>query len=46
MNRCRWEDNVNINLQIGLGDMDWIALVQDMDRWWVLVNAVMKIQVP
>jgi len=28
------------------GDMDWINLTQDKDRWWVLVNAVMNLLVP
>jgi hypothetical protein len=23
---------------IGLGDMEWIQLAQDRDRWWVLVT--------
>ena len=27
-------------------DMDWIALTQDKDRWWELVNAVMNLRVP
>ena len=41
--RCRWEDNINIQLQgVGLGDIDWIDLAQDKDRWWALVNAVMN----
>jgi hypothetical protein len=26
--------------------MDWIDLAQDKDRWWVLVNAEMHLQVP
>ena len=26
--------------------MDWIALVLDWYRWWVLVNVVMKLRVP
>ena len=29
-----------------LGDMDWIDMVQDRDRWRALVNAVMKFQSP
>jgi hypothetical protein len=38
--RCRWEDNIKINL-IEIHDvMDWIHLAQDRDRWQVLVNTV------
>jgi hypothetical protein len=29
-----------------MGDMDWIALAQDRDRLWALVNAVMNLRVP
>ena len=28
------------------GCMDWIDLLQDKDRWWALVNAVMNHRVP
>jgi len=27
---------------MGCGGMDWIDLAQDRDRWWELVNTVMK----
>ena len=45
--RCRWEDNINMNLQeVGCGGTDWIGLVQDRDRWRTLVSAVMNLRVP
>jgi hypothetical protein len=45
--RCRWEDNIKIDLQeVGLEVIDWIELAQDRDRWRALVNAVMNLRVP
>jgi len=45
--RRRWEDNIKIHLQeVGCGGMDWIELVQDRDRLWAVVNAVMNLRVP
>jgi len=44
--RSRWENNIKMDLQeVECGDMDWIKLAQDRDRWWALVNAVMNIRV-
>jgi hypothetical protein len=41
--RCRWEDNIKMDLrEIGFGNVDWIHLAQDRDRWWALVNTVMN----
>jgi hypothetical protein len=40
-----WEDNIKIQ-HAGCGDMDWIDLVQDRDKWRALVNAVMNLLVP
>jgi hypothetical protein len=28
------------------GDMNWIGLAEDRDRWWAVVNAVMNLRVP
>jgi len=45
--RRRWVDNIKMDLQeVGCGYMDWIGLVQDRDRWWTLVSAVMNLRVP
>jgi hypothetical protein len=45
--RCRWEDNIKMDLQgVGFVGMDWIEVAQDRDRWRALVIAVMNIQVP
>jgi hypothetical protein len=32
--------------EVGFGDMDWIELAQDRDRWRVLVNATLNVRVP
>jgi hypothetical protein len=45
--RRRWEDNIKMNLrETGFGDVDWIHLAQDWDRWRALVNTVMNLRVP
>jgi hypothetical protein len=33
-------------LEIGWRGVDWIDLAQDMDKWRMNVNAVMKLRVP
>jgi hypothetical protein len=44
--RHRWEDGIRMDLrEIGWEDVEWIHLVQDRDRWRVLVNAVINLQV-
>jgi hypothetical protein len=45
--RRRWEDNIKLDLrEIVFGDVDWINLARDRDRWRVLVNTVMNLRVP
>jgi hypothetical protein len=45
--RRRWVDNIKINLgELGWGDVDWIGLAQDRNRWRALVNLVLNPRVP
>ena len=45
--RCRWVDNIRMDLQeVGCGYMEWIGLARDRDRWRILVSAVMNLRVP
>jgi hypothetical protein len=44
--RRRWVDNIRIDRgEVGLGDMDWIGLAQDRNRWRALVNSVLNLRV-
>jgi hypothetical protein len=31
-------------VEMGWGDVDWIGLAQDRNKWRALVNSVMKLQ--
>jgi hypothetical protein len=45
--RRRWADNIRMDLvEVGWGDVDWIRLAQDRDRWRALVNSVLNLRVP
>jgi hypothetical protein len=45
--RRRWVDNIRMDLgEVGWGDVDWIGLAQDRNRWRALVNSVMNLLVP
>ncbi|KAJ4428247.1 hypothetical protein ANN_24264 [Periplaneta americana] len=45
--RCRWEDNIKMDLrEVGYDDREWINLAQDRDRWRAYVRATMNLQVP
>jgi hypothetical protein len=40
--RLRWMDFG----KVGWGDVDWIGLAQDRNRWRALVNSALKLRVP
>ena len=45
--RCRWENNIKMDLQeVGGGCGDWMELAQDRDKWRALVSTVMNLRVP
>jgi hypothetical protein len=42
----RWEYNIKIDLkEIGWQGVGWIDVGRDMEKWWVLLNLVINIQV-
>jgi hypothetical protein len=42
--RRRWLDNIRIDLgEMGWGDVDWIGLFRDRNRWRALVNSVLNL---
>jgi hypothetical protein len=45
--RRRRVDYIGMDLvQVGWGDVDWIGLAQDRNRWRALVNSVLNLLVP
>jgi hypothetical protein len=45
--RRRWVDNIRTDLgEVGWGDMDWIGLAKDKNRWRAVVNSVLNLRVP
>ena len=45
--RCRWEDNIKMDLKlVGRGCGDWMELAQYRDRWRAVVSTVMNFGVP
>jgi hypothetical protein len=45
--RRRWVDNIRMDLgEVEWGDMDWISLAKDRNRWRALVNSVLNLRVP
>jgi hypothetical protein len=42
--RRSWVDNIRMDLgEVGWGDVDWIGLAQDRNRWRALVNSVLNL---
>jgi hypothetical protein len=45
--RCRWEDNIKMDLrEIGTDGTNWIRLVQDRVQMRTFVSTVMNLRVP
>jgi hypothetical protein len=45
--RRRWDNNMKMDRrEIGFGDVNWINLAQDRDRWRALANTVTSFRVP
>jgi hypothetical protein len=45
--RRRWVDNIRMYLgEVGWGDIDWISLAKDRNRWRALVNSALNLRVP
>jgi hypothetical protein len=44
--RRRWVDNIRMDLaEAGWGDVDWIGLAKDRNRWRAVVNSVLNLRV-
>jgi hypothetical protein len=42
-----WVDNIRLDLEeVGWGDVDWIGLAKDRNKWRALVNSVLNLRVP
>jgi hypothetical protein len=42
-----WRPFLRMDLgEVGWGDVDWIGLAKDMNRWRALVNSVLNLRVP
>jgi len=45
--RCRWEDNIRVDLrEIGWEIVGWIYVASDRDQWCALVNLMMNPLIP
>jgi hypothetical protein len=44
-----WVDNTGVRMdlvELGWGEVDWIGLAQDRNRWRAVVNSVLNLRVP
>jgi hypothetical protein len=42
----RWVDNIKMDLgEVGWGDVDWIGLAKDRNRWRAVVNWELNLRV-
>jgi hypothetical protein len=42
-----WVDNIRTDLgEVRCGDVDWIGLAQDRNRWRAVMNSVLNLWVP
>jgi hypothetical protein len=45
--RRKWVDNIRMDPgEVAWGDVDWIGLAKDRNRWRALVNSVLNLRVP
>ena len=45
--RCRWEDNIRMDIEgIGINAGNWVDSAQDRNYWRDLVNAALNLRVP
>jgi hypothetical protein len=45
--RRKLVDDIRMNLgEVGCGDVDWIGLAKDRNRWRAVVNSVLNLRVP
>jgi hypothetical protein len=45
--RRRWVNNIKMDLrEVCWGDVDWVGLDQDRNRWRALVSSVLNLRVP
>jgi hypothetical protein len=42
-----WAGNIRMDLvEVGWGDVDWVGMAQDRDKWRALLNWLLNLRVP